>query len=404
MRKQIAHDPEAGPARRGAIASVLAWATKHPRVVTATVALLATVPFLIVALLRGSSPDLFAGASLVAAGVLLLWRARYPIVVVSLVALLASTTDPRLFTAAIAVALYEVARQRRLSVGILGYLIAVGVPLASTGVKIALGLHPGAASGETPPVGLGTSIIDPYVLIGLAAGIVIQNIQERRRAQSALLEQQLSHARAIERARITAEMHDIVGHALTVMVALANGARSGSTTDPERSAQALEHLTQVGATAMDDMQRTLRVLRDSDAELDESLHRSGHDLPPMEESIEVFRAAGLPVTLTQTGSPIPDDPLLITTMHRIVQEGLANALRYAVGATRVDVAIRHGHGLLTIDVTDDGTATRAPSVGTGRGLIGIAERAAAFNGTSAAGPRAPHGWQTRTILKTGRAS
>lgn len=116
----------------------------------------------------------------------------------------------------------------------------------------------------------------------------------------------------------------------------------------------------------------------------------------------MFRAAGLPVTLAHSGAPIPDDPLLVTTMHRIVQEGLANALRYAVGATRVDVTIRHEHGLLTIDVTDDGTTPLPPSVGTGRGLIGIAERAAAFDGTSTAGPRSPHGWETRTILKTGR--
>lgn len=401
MREQ-ANDSESGNARGGAFASVYAWVASHPRVVIGVVALLATVPFLIVALLNDSQNGPFAAFALVAAGALLLLRGRRPILVVSLVALLAAITDPRLFTVAIAVAVYEVARRRRLGVGVLGYLIGVGVPLIGTSVKIALSLHPGAMSGETPPVGLGTSIIDPYVLIGLAAGIVIQNIQERRRAQAALLEQQLSHARAMERARITAEMHDIVGHALTVMVALANGARSGSASDPDRSAQALEHLTQVGATAMEDMQRTLRMLRNSDAELDEALHRSGYDLPPLEESIEVFRAAGLPVTLAQSGAPIPDDPLLVTTMHRIVQEGLANALRYAVGVTRVDVTIRHEHGILTIDVADDGTTPLPPSVGTGRGLIGIAERAAAFDGTSTAGPRSPHGWETRTILKTDR--
>ncbi len=147
------------------------------------------------------------------------------------------------------------------------------------------------------------------------------------------------------------------------------------------------------------MRRILHLLRDDDAELAEALHHSGHNLPDLEELVDVFRAAGLPVHLIRVGKAIPNDPTLATTVYRIVQEGLTNALRYAEGATRVEVRLESDGVQVALTITDDGhaPAAGAPSQGSGRGLRGVAERAAAYSGTSASGrlPHRPDGRTTR---------
>lgn len=379
------------PARMSVRTRVPAWT------IDAGLAVICTVPGLVVALLQGSWPVVTL-SSLGLAGVALFWRRRNPLLVLISVAALGSLAETEYFILVVCLAVFEVASTRSVGHAVLGYVIATGLPLIGTTAKILLGFHDAATNGVTPAVGLGTSIIDPYVVIALAVGMVLQSTRQRRRTQEDLTEQRIEHARALERARIAAEMHDVVGHALTVMISLANGARSAWQTDPRRSATALEHLGVVGATALEDMQRTLQVLRESDHELDEALHRSGHDLSDVETMIEVYRATGLPVHLTRLGQTIPDSTMLHSAIHRIVEECLTNSLRYATDVSRVEVKIVCRDGMIVIDVVDDGRGRSAESLGTGRGLIGIAERAASFGGTSASGPVAPHGWAVHATL------
>lgn len=358
---------------------------------------------------------------LVATAVALYWRARAPWRVLTLVALFAAIGDSRLFTLALCLAVFELARRESIRRAALGYLVAVGLPLLGTTVKIMLGFNIAATGDVVPALGVGTSIVDPYVVLACAAGVVVQSTLQRRRAQAALLEERIDSARALERARITAEMHDIVGHALTVMISLAGGARAAWQTDPERARQALAHLGEVGATALEDMQRTLRVLRDSDQALDDSLHHSGYDLPDIEVMIEVFRSAGMPVTFERSGDPIPASAMLHAAIHRIVQECLTNVLRYAHGteSVKVDLVCSAAAGTVTIRVEDDGIpggipssalyartqqGTQSPRIqpsqGTGRGLIGVAERAHSFGGSCVYGPRSPRGWSVTATLGT----
>ncbi|WZH36350.1 MAG: histidine kinase [Microbacterium enclense] len=352
--------------------------------------------------LIGAGGERPTSALLVVVAVILCARRRMPWAILVLVSVLASTADGRAFTLALCLSVYTVAVRVPTGRAGLGYLLAVGIPLLGTTMKVALGLAAPAVGGFNAAVGIGTSLVDPYVVVACAGGIVVRNVVERRRAQEALLQERIDSARAMERTRITAEMHDVVGHALTVMVSLANGARSAWDTDPERSRQALTHLGEVGATALDDMQRTLRVLRDSDHQLDDALHDSGSDLPAIARMVEVFHAAGMPVRLHPRGDDLPDSAMLNAAIHRIVQECLTNALRYAQGATRVDVTIECSArtGTVTIDIDDDGLLTSVPSLGTGRGLIGVSERAASFGGSCTYGPRTPRGWAVRTTLRT----
>jgi len=345
--------------------------------------------------------DLTAGL-IALAGVVLCARRRLPWTTLVTVSALAAIADSRSFTVPLCLATFTVAMRVPMVPAALGYLVAVGTPLLGTIVKIALDLADPTAGGAIPAIGVGTSLVDPYVVVALAAGIVTRNVYERRRVQAALHEERIATARALERARITAEMHDVVGHALTVMISLANGARSAWDTDPERSRRALAHLGDVGATALDDMHRTLRLLRDADRELDDALHESGHELVDIDGAVEVFRAAGVPVHLRWRGDDLPENAMLRAAVHRIVQECLTNVLRHAAGVTTVDVTIECSTraGTVTIDVEDDGIPNSLSRGGTRRGLIGIAERAAAFGGTCTSGPRSPRGWAVHVALRT----
>lgn len=118
----------------------------------------------------------------------------------------------------------------------------------------------------------------------------------------------------------------------------------------------------------------------------------------LEGLVEVFRSAGLPVQLTERGKLPANRPELQTTVFRIVQEGLTNALRYAHGAQYVEVEITIEKGRIDIAITDDAPIHDVTRVGSGRGLRGISARAAKYNGGSTAGPRPDGGWRTHAFL------
>lgn len=374
----------------------------NPRLGDVAAILLCTVPTLIA--LAVIAPDgagwgyLCAGAVAVA----LWWRRRFPLPVLLVTVVLAALNPvvfgfPSVAVLEGSVGVYTLATTARLPVVAAGYLASEAVVFAVSAGLMAAGLRE-----ELPVV-----FLQPWSLIALALGWAVR---ERRRRRAALVELMLEReARAVaaERVRITAEMHDVVSHSLTVMIALAGGARAGWKTHPERARHALEHLGEVGSQALTDMQRILRVVREEDAETGTApvVERSGHDLPGLEDLVAVFRTAGLPVHLDAPEQALPDDPALLTTVHRIIQEALTNALRYAPTATRVEVQVRGRGRSLEVIVTDD--ARRARPVrpqGAGLGLRSMRARAEAFGGTLQAGPRkgstglSAGGWQVRACL------
>ncbi|WP_148061553.1 sensor histidine kinase [Cellulomonas sp. PhB143] len=254
------------------------------------------------------------------------------------------------------------------------------------------------------------------VLIGLASGAGVRarrqqvaDIVEQSQALARESDQRAELAAAGERARIAREMHDVVAHSLTVMVALADGAKALGRSDPDLAARALDELSETGRTALTDVRRVLGVLRAPDGEA-APLAPTGAP-GSLDDVVQTFRTAGLPVRLTRSGPVRELDDGVRLAAHRIVTESLTNVLRYAPLAPRVEVslAVRAGGTELEIVVANvagapasDGAAAGRSTIGSGRGIAGMRERAAVHAGTVEAGP-IPGGWRVRAVLPLDRA-
>lgn len=366
------------------------WLNRHPKVSDTLIIALAVAPQIVALIYAGGAQPWTAYATVALTGLALIWRRSHPAAVLIAISLAGTIHPATNQTVALAFAVYTVAS--RFSLGRTAAVAGASLAVSAAGAFIRQLM-------TQEPV-IPSSVLDPFVLVALAIGIAVRGRRAQREAVTELINQRIENARTLERTRIAAEMHDVVAHSLSVMIALANGAATAWQKHPERSADALEHLSAVGRGALTDMQRVLHLLRDSDADLDAALHESGHNLPDLGNLVEVFQAAGLPVVLTRTGNVITDDPALNTTVYRIAQESLTNALRYATGATRVELSISRHEDMLRLQVTDDGTGTTTGhQLGSKKGLIGIRERATAYEGELVAGRTATGGWQTIVTLR-----
>lgn len=387
---------------------IVRWFADRPRIADVFVILACTVPTL--AALFLSPPERAWLGYVCAAGVAIAfwWRRSHPLTVLVIVVALATlnplsahSLSPAFFESLFSA--YAIASYTPLSRALLGGALGWVAMLAVSGLDLLLGFRE-----EWPVV-----LLQPASLVAFALGIAARSSRSRRRAIDELVAVREDRAAAAERARITAEMHDVVAHSVTVMIALAGGAAAGWEKHPARARDALDQLSTVGANTLEEMQRILSVLRAHDEDLDRRLEVSGHNLPSLDELVSVFRSAGLPVSLSVDPAAADDpalsrDPALQTTMYRIVQEALTNALRHARDATFVEVEIGREADRLIVSVTDNGSGT-APgqSPGAGVGLRTMRERAAAFEGELAAGAiptsaGAPGtGWRTRVSIPLG---
>jgi signal transduction histidine kinase len=190
-----------------------------------------------------------------------------------------------------------------------------------------------------------------------------------------------------ERARIASELHDIVAHALSVMVIQATAGQRLAAHDPEATAQTFEAIADAARQAEDDMGRLVALLGD-----EESIGPAP-DLILVEELVARAAGSGLDVRLRLEGEREGLRAPLSETAYRVVQEGLTNALRYAAGA-RVAVRVHGDREALLVEVenapaSDEGGLA---GVGTGNGLRGLRERVGGCGGTLEAGPTADGGW------------
>ncbi|MFT3796859.1 sensor histidine kinase [Microbacterium sp.] len=289
-----------------------------------------------------------------------------------------------------AFALFAVASTQSTRRAVAGY----GTGVAAT----ALATIPYSLSGTQPPL---VALFEPFSLVALVIGVIVKSRRDQQQRLVELVNERIDHAALAERTRIAAEMHDVVAHALTVIVSLANGATSIREKQPEKANAAVEQIAVVSRDALDDMHRTLNLLRASDAGLNENLHRSGDNLPTVEELVERFRIAGLPVTLTRDGDPLPDDVAVRQAVFRIVQESLTNTLRHADAPSAASATIRQENARIEVQIEDDGCPQTAPHT-PGHGLVGIEQRARAFGGHAEAGPRPGGGWRTIAVLQPDR--
>jgi signal transduction histidine kinase len=210
------------------------------------------------------------------------------------------------------------------------------------------------------------------------------------RANRIEAEQAAEQATARERARIAREMHDILSHAVSIMIVQAEAGPVAVRTAPERAEAAFEAISETGRDAMDQLRRMLGVLRqDAPRAAPREPQPALADLPALVERVS---GSGLKVGYETTGRPARPLPLdTEATAFRVVQEALTNVVKHAA-ATTVRVQLEYSADELTLTVTDDGRGTGAGTVrgptatATGHGLIGIRERTAAHGGTALIGP------------------
>ena len=333
----------------------------------------------------------------------LLWRRRWPTLVFGLVAAIAFAQwliggqplggDLALLVAFYTVAAYESLRRTVLCAGVL----ELGIVLAAVRWSS------------------GRSLLWMIVLLSgmaVAAGVLGLNVRTRRayldslRDRAERLErdrdQQSVIATAAERARIAREMHDVVAHHLAVMTALADGARFALAAHPDQAATAMNAVSATGRAALSDMHALLGVLADRSG--DESAGTSPQpDLDALAALAAQVSDAGLPVTFTTAGAdgfPVAQGLQLVA--YRIVQEALTNALKHGGPGAHAQVDVRVTGRTLSVEVVDHGGTPSIRPYGEqpaqGRGLLGMRERVAAYDGTLQIGPRPQGGWRVLVLL------
>lgn len=354
---------------------------------------------------------LWSALAFIAVGTLALaWRRSQPVavaVVIGAVAALCTATTGQLhgFELGVGLAVYSVAVDRSSRTS---WTTAVAL-VVTTSAAVWLWEQPvadvtAATAADGAPViddrlgsVVGTVVI---TLAALAIGTSVRNrrlyigeIVERTNALARDRERQAEIARVSERNRIAREMHDVVAHSLSVMVALADGASAAMDRAPEASRAALGELSATGRTALADMRRVLGVLGEGTAPLEPQ-----PGAPGLQELVERFRTAGLPVHAEGLTTSLPTDTGFQLTVYRVVQEALTNTLRHAPGTPHAELTIRSDADSVIIEVIDHGArvpATRA--AGSGHGLVGMAERAQVYGGSVTSGPWAD-GWRVRVVL------
>lgn len=325
----------------------------------------------------------------------LLGRIRFPISVMfvevaAVIALDARASAHPSFEpfAAMVIAAYSLGahtRGRRARLGVallLGLAVAAVVSAAATGHGVSGLLSPGF-----------------WLLAACVVGRIIRGWRARTLELEALARElaaqrdlQAQAAVAIERGRIARELHDVIAHNVSMIVVQAGAAARVLEGTQPRVREALDAIESTGRVTVDEMRRLLGVLRADD---------QGASLSPQPGLADIDRLvvsvcdAGLPVTVTVEGMPVPLPAALDLTAYRIAQEALTNSLKHAdAGSARL--TLRYAENAVEIEVRDDGVGSGV-GLGTGHGLVGMRERAALWGGRLEAGHNGD-GWEVRAWL------
>jgi signal transduction histidine kinase len=238
--------------------------------------------------------------------------------------------------------------------------------------------------------------VPPY-----AAGTVLR-LRNETAGELALRAQELEDERELfgeialrhERARIASELHDIVGHAISVMVIQAAAGQRLVDADPARAKEAFAAISESARQGTKDLERLIDLLGGSDGD------EGGPDLSLVDEVVARAGRSGLNVTCRFEGDRDGVSPPVAHLAFRVVQESLTNALRYAPGAdVRIVISVDDGGRGLEVRVENDRAVQNdVPLVGTGRGLIGLRERIKTLGGQCNAGATGVGGWSVEARL------
>jgi signal transduction histidine kinase len=325
----------------------------------------------------------------------LLWRRRAPMAVFCVIwgvaAVQGLTERPAFSDSALLIAFYTIAStcERRTMIEA-GIALEIGIVLAVSTVAT------GTDAWAREFVAL-TGLATAAGVLGINVGNrrqILAALRERAERLEAERERELALATATERSRIAREMHDVIAHNLSVMVALCDGAGYHIRDAPERVASALEQASRTGRQALAEMRQLLGVLHEPPAE-PQFAPQPG--IRQIENLVEQVRVAGVPVTYTLTGQLSDAPPGMELAIYRIVQEALTNTMKHAGPGARATVTLTCADDAIEVEVTDTGMVTRGQTAG-GAGLRGMRERAAVYGGWLEAGPGPEGGWRVRGSL------
>jgi signal transduction histidine kinase len=284
-------------------------------------------------------------------------------------------------------------------------LVVGGVALLGV-VAATVVVHPGTVDE------IGDLVLLILVLAGpFLAGVVMRSRLARERelestAAGAAAAGQAEAAAAVahERARIARELHDVVAHAISVIVLQARGGRRTLGQDPEAAARALDVIEMTASRALGEMRRLVDVMRPDD---DVGALAPPPGLGELETLVTDVRAAGLAVDVRIEGTPVELAPGIDLAAYRLVQEALTNTLQHAPAPATAHVVVRYLPETVEVDVSDDGPGTSSagahePGPDPSHGMIGMRERAALYGGSVEFGRRPNGGFRVLARLPIGQ--
>jgi signal transduction histidine kinase len=376
------------------------WPTARPPAIdVALVLLVAVFTTAGTAILRGSqSVSPLAYTLMVAIALPLLVRRDAPRLALAAVVILSFLYDlldfpGGFYTVPIGIALFSVVDTGFRWTAVAGSVLAVGGFLL-----VGLSTGRGHVSDLGNALWFGGWLVASLVLgeVTRSRRAYVQAVEERALAAERGREEEARRRASEERIRIARELHDILGHRISLINVQAAAALHVVDRDPAQARTALVAIKQASHEALGEVRATLGILRQLDER--EPLAPSP-GLAELDDVIAQTSAAGLDVQLAVRGEArnLPNGVDLAA--FRIIQESLTNVVRHA-RATQARIAIAYRPADVQIEVTDDGQASTAGD-GSGSGLVGMRERATALGGDFEAGPRPGGGYRVRATLPTG---
>ncbi|MFC4585058.1 sensor histidine kinase [Sphaerisporangium corydalis] len=354
----------------------------------------------VVAVWGGAELDPLGWASAAISSGVLYLRRRYPVPVALVILAVCAAYYP-LSTAdgpvwpALLVALYTVAAETRPTAAVV-----------ITAVTLLIFAFTGYQTGTPHLANAAAFLLGGWFAAAVAVGAVVHNRRAYLRAAEERKEEELLLRASEERLRIARELHDVLGHSISLIHVQASTALHSGGRHPERAPEALAAIKETTKAALRELRGTLGVLRQEEAR---EAAGPAPGLADVGELVERARSAGLAITLRVDGAPRPVGAEVDLAAFRVVQESLTNVTRHAA-ATDVTVHLRYGEDELGVRVRDNGNGGNdrqdghggnggsAVLAGTGSGLRGMRERVQELGGEFAASGRAGEGFEVRATF------
>ena len=258
-----------------------------------------------------------------------------------------------------------------LGIGVLGAAVIAWTPVSTMPDGIRVGLFGGLAAM-------------------IAAAWAIGLLQRQRRLHAEERERtRVREAIAAERMRINRDLHDVIAHSVTVMIAQADVARALMRDDPDASTRALRVVSDTGRDALRGMRGVIAADGDAPRE-------PVPDIDAIEGLADSVRSTETDVRFNETGRRRRLETDALIAAHHAVREALTNAVRHTMAPRQIVVGLQWRANQVVVTVDDDGGSGPGPaSPGSGLGLIGMAERVRLARGTMSAGAQDPEGWRVR---------